>query len=466
MAGLLDNVYARSPIWVQNAGVAVWGWWWFHRRFGGEFRRFVAEIASRDRWTLDQLRGYQERQLAQLLAAAEASPYYRRVFARAGIKRGDPPSEVLARLPLLTKQALREHGRELLTVAKPPRDTIVFRSSGTTGTPTEIFIPRRFHSLIQAFFEARNRNWAGVTYTDRRVMFGVRKVCRYDQSEPPFWRFSPAENLAYCSIYHLSPRYMPAYLDFLREFQPRVVMGYPNSLATLARFALENDARLPPARAIITTSETVTDEIRRVLEGAFGCPVRDNYCAVEACMLATQCEHGGYHVSPDFGVFEVLDSEGRPCPPGQIGRAVVTGLHNTLQPLIRYEIGDAVAWSEQIACACGRAMPLIRSIEGRIEDMCYTRDGRAVLRFDTVFKGIESIREAQVVQESLERFVIYVVPTTAYSAADRARLIENMKLHVGTVETEIQPVESIPRTPGGKFKPVVSKVSSPGRRPD
>ena len=89
--------------------------------------------------------------------------------------------------------------KDLLTGA-PTSDTQVFKSSGTTGTPTEIYYSREFHAVETASIEARNLNWAGVSYRDRRVMFGARKVCRFDQRRPPFWRFSPAENLAYASV--------------------------------------------------------------------------------------------------------------------------------------------------------------------------------------------------------------------------------------------------------------------------
>jgi phenylacetate-CoA ligase len=451
---LFDRTYERAPIWLQQAIVATYGVWWFHRRFGRAFRRYVAELETRNHWTAADHEAHQALQLGTLLAAARRSSYYGPLLS--AIPENTPPREQLARLPLLSKQTLRTRAKDLLT-SEPPRGTAVFRSSGTTGTPTDIYFEHTFHQLVQAYFEVRNRAWGGVTYRDRRVMFGVRKVCRYDQAKPPFWRFSPVEHLAYMSIYHLSDRFMGAYADFLAEYQPRVVMGYPNSLYTLAEFMNRTGRTMPPATAIITTSETVTPTIREACERAFGCKIYDNYCAVEACMLATQCEHGRYHLSPDFGVFEILDENGQPCPPGVVGRAICTGLNNLLQPLIRYDIGDAVAWSEETACPCGRELPMIRSIEGRIEDMCFTRDGRAVLRFDTVFKGVASIREAQVIQEAIDRFTIRVA-TDTLSAEDRATLLANMRKHVGEVHTDIVVVPSIERTAAGKFRPVISRL--------
>jgi len=381
------------------------------------------------------------------------------VFDEAGITPSIPPLEALRRLPLLSKETLRTSGRDLLTQKPVPQGTLIYRSSGTTGTPMEIFYSRYFHQMATAWFEARCRHWAGLTFRDRRIMFGVRKVCNFEQSKPPFWRFSPAENMAYISIYHLSPHFMPAYLEFLKKYQPKLIMGYPSAIYTLGRFALENGQLPPPAKAVITTSETVTPLIREAIESAWQCRLYDSYGAVEGCFFASECEHGRLHLSPDVGIYEILDPEGKPCRPDEVGEAVCTGLHNQMQPLIRYHIGDAAAWSQEISCQCGRQMPILKAVEGRIEDMCYTPDGRAILRFDTVFKGIKEIREAQVIQERLDRFVIRVVPTQNFSEQDEERIRENMWLLVGRVEVEITPVPYIDRAKGNKFRAVISQLS-------
>ena len=121
---------------------------------------------------------------------------------------------------------------------------------------------------------------------------------------------------------------------------------------------------------------------------------------------------------PTWGLIEILDSEDKPVEPGVMGQVVCTGLQNTLQPLIRYRVGDVARWATDQTCPCKRSMPILEAIEGRFEDICVTPDGREMLRFDTVFKGVETIREAQVVQETLDLFRIYVVPTEQFGEHD------------------------------------------------
>jgi phenylacetate-CoA ligase len=464
MSSLIEHLYFGSPIWLQQVLVVAYGWRWYRRRFSAHFHRLASEFKAREYWTTEQFRNYQESQLASILAAARNSPYYRQIFLEAGITKHTLPFEALARLPFLSKETLRTQAKDLLTKNPPPKGTLVMKSSGTTGTPTEIYYTPEFHALELAIPESRNLHWAGVTYRDRRVMFGVRKVCRFDQDKAPFWRFSLAENMAYASIYHLSPRFLPAYMKFLRAYRPSVIMGYPSALYTIARYALDHGDLPTPAKAVFTTSETVLDYAREAIEAAWQCHVYDRYGAVEGCLFASQCEYNHYHVSPEVGIIEIVDHEDQPVPLGVSGKVICTGLQNMLQPLIRYCIGDIAQWAVDQHCPCGRQMPILGAIEGRFEDICYTSDHRAVLRFDTVFKGVKNIREAQVVQEKLNSFTVYVVPGDGFNISDIERIKGNMRLHVGNVCTDVKPITAIPRSVSGKFCAVVCNLSLEEKR--
>lgn len=464
MAGLSDKVYLNSPIWAQQLMVALYGIWWYQRRYGSHFRKLLPEIKERDYWTATQFYTYQNQKLLELLNLAQHSPYYKEILSQAEINLDLEPIEELRKLPYLTKETLRTKARDLLTQNPLPRGTVILKSSGTTGTPTEIFYSPEFHGLELAIPAIRNLGWADVPYKSRRVMFGVRKICRFDQSKPPFWRFSPMEDMAYASIYHLSPKLLPYYMDFLRSFHPAVIMGYPSALATIARYAVENKQVLPPARVVVTTSETVTARDREIIEMAWQCKLFDRYGAVEGCIYVSQCQFGRYHVSPDIGIVEIVDDNGKPVLPGQMGEVICTGLQNTLQPLIRYRIGDVARWAVDQNCACGHEMPILEGIEGRYEDICFTPDGREMLRFDTVFKGVDNIREAQVVQEHLDMFNINLIPTGGFNDHDVEKLKKNMRLHVGDLKINVNVVETIPRSSSGKFRAVLCNLTVQERK--
>jgi phenylacetate-CoA ligase len=140
MGGMTERVYLHSPIWLQQCAVAAYGWWWRRRRFSQHFSRLVAEFKDRERWTAEQFHAYQAIQLTKVLTAAWRSPYYRTVASEAGVGQDMDPFTALRRMPLLTKETLRTKARELLTQNPLPKRTITFKSSGTTGTPTEIIL--------------------------------------------------------------------------------------------------------------------------------------------------------------------------------------------------------------------------------------------------------------------------------------------------------------------------------------
>ena len=139
--------------------------------------------------------------------------------------------------------------------------------------------------------------------------------------------------------------------------------------------------------------------MKRVIRQAFGVRAFEEYGAVENCMLATECECGQLHVSPDFGVLELVDAAGVPVGPGSEGRVLCTSLVSEAQPLIRYEVGDVGVWSAT-KCACGQdQIPVLQEIMGRLEDVVVAPDGRELVRFHWVFMDLPHVLEGQVVQE-------------------------------------------------------------------
>ncbi|MGE0757695.1 MAG: phenylacetate--CoA ligase family protein [Pirellulaceae bacterium] len=450
----IEAIYHRCPIPVQNAMVTAWGAVWYSRRFGRHFYEKVRELEQNEKLTSEQFAAWQLRSLNAVLEQAAKAPYYRQQFQEARLTLPLKSLEQLAELPRLSKQVLRSQPTDLLTTT-PPWGTKVLHSSGTTGTPTSIYFTRNFHQEHTAYFQARHRQWAGIGQRDSRAMFGIRKVCAFEQSRPPFWRKSAAENMYYYSVYHLAPAFLPSYVEHLRKFRPKVIMGYPSALNVVARHLLGRGETIP-VQAVLTTSETVTNQIRAAVEAAFECRLFDQYGCVENTHFVSQCEYGSYHVSPERGIIEILDGD-QPCPPGKEGKVVVTGLENQLQPLIRYELGDVSYWAEDQSCPCNRQMPIMGGISGRVEDYCVTPDGRQILRFDAIFKATSNIVEGQIIQEEADRFTVRVVPTSAYSVADEERIRAAFRNHAGNATLDIEMVENIPRTSNGKFRAVINR---------
>ena len=159
----------------------------------------------------------------------------------------------------------------------------------------------------------------------------------------------------------------------------------------------------------------------------------------------------------------------RMCPSrtGEVGRLVCTGLLNSAMPLIRYEVGDRVAIAPpDERCPCGRTLPILLSVEGRSDDVILTPDGRRVGRLDPVFKCDVPIREAQIVQETLTRVRMLVIPGPEFRAEHKETLANALLERVGEMEILVEEVQEIPRSANGKFRAVVSKVSQAEQQRD
>jgi phenylacetate-CoA ligase len=165
---------------------------------------------------------------------------------------------------------------------------------------------------------------------------------------------------------------------WLHRCDPDYLLTYPSNLTALVPAMREAGLRLTRLREIVTMAELLPPETRTLVREAWGVPIRDTYSAKEVGYMALQCpEHEHLHVQSEVALVEVLDETGRPCTPGQIGRVIVTPLHNFAMPLIRYEIGD---YSEVgPPCACGRGLPVltrVRRLSGRVGRATLTRAQR------------------------------------------------------------------------------------------
>ena len=460
MASWLDAIYQRSPVWLQNAEVSAFGYLWRARRLGGEFRSNADRFTARERQSPEQWRTYQRDQLRALLVhCLRTVPHYSDLFPRLGLTQADLENfelEDLRRLPVLEKNEVRERPLAFLSTA-PSGKLHEYATSGSTGTPLVVRKSSRTQQLEYAAYEARCRRWAGVDFRMSRAMIGGRLVVPKAASEPPFWRYNAAEKQVYFSAFHISPRNAPHYAAALNRYRPDYLVGYASSHYFLARMIQEQGLAVHQPRAVLTSSEKLTPEMRATLEAVYRCPVFDGYSGVETCCMASECPEHTLHVSPDVGIVELLGADGQPVPAGHSGELVATGLLNRDQPLVRYRTND-LAIASPDSCACGRAMPVLAELVGRLEDTVFGADGREMVRFHGIFIGIPGIREGQVIQESLTGFTLRIVAPQGLAEDQRQLVQARMATRLGPVQVTLELVDQIERTERGKFKAVICRL--------
>ncbi|WP_372716745.1 phenylacetate--CoA ligase family protein [Novipirellula sp.] len=455
--GKLDQLYARLPVTGQNVAVSTYGLYWNWVRFGPGYKKFVTQYRARDRFSADEWQRWQQMRLNSFLTSVLDIPYYANHWsesAKAAARAGQ-----LSDLPLLEKQPLRDDVSQFLRPGSRPLRRMISRTSGSTGTPIDNHWLWQEVREARAVREVRSAGWAGVSFAEPRATFSGRFVEPDPHSSGPFHRYNRVERQVYFSAFHLRPDTAHQYVDALRQHRTRWLTGYAVSFYLLAEMILEQKLDVPKSlQAVVTTSEKVTDEMRDVMQRAFGCRVFEEYSTVENCLFASECEAGNLHVSPDVSVVEILRPDGTPCDPEEPGEVVTTCLMRNYQPFVRYRVGDIATWSA-VPCGCGRSMPVLKEVVGRLEDVLIGPDGRRMVRFHGVFVNQPNVREGQVIQETRTRIRVKVVPTEAFTAADVADIQNRVQQRMGEVEVVVQPVTEIPRSKAGKFKAVINLTS-------
>ncbi len=141
-----------------------------------------------------------------------------------------------------------------------------------------------------------------------------------------------------------------------------------------------------------------------------------------------------------------------------MGEVVLTGLVNYAMPLVRYRVGDTARFAVE-PCTCGRGMPVIEEIGGRLDDVVFTRERGSLGRLDPVLKGVRNIVESQIEQESLDVLRVRFVPAPGFTAEDLVLLESNLRARVGRgIHLEFECIDRIPRTANGKFRFVISRL--------
>lgn len=464
MESRLKPLYDRLPAALQNLALTAVSAHLHQERYGGDFAARKAFLERSQWFSEEELHAYQCERLQEIIAYAHAKvPYYTRVMHENGIAPADIRTpEDLAAFPLLTKEDIKRHFNELLSTDYSADRVAKGHTSGTTGSPLEICYDPGLMRMNYAMLD-RQYAWAHTrlaAFGDRVAVIRGNVVVPLDQHEPPFWRINYLHRQLLLSSFHLAPDNITAYVGELRRFRPKVLDGYPSTVYVLAKH-LKNLGETLPLHAVLTSSETLFDFQRETIESSFQCRVFDYFGAAERVVFAAECDHHeGHHLASEFGITEILDTDGRAATPGTLGKLVATTLHNRAMPLIRYVTNDMTALRPR-RCSCGRALPLIDDVATKAEDLLTLRDGRLISPsvLTHPFKPLTSIAASQIVQEDLDTVVVRVVPTAQFSAQDERQLIAGLAERLGeAVTVRVERVPELERTRSGKFKWVISKV--------
>jgi len=427
---------------------------------GSRRLRILREL-ERSQWLpLETLRARQNERLKQMLRYAAAhSPYYERVFRE---QRFDPEHFQLPAfqaLPLLTKAIIRSSTDEILSREFARSALGEHKTGGSTGVALTTYFDRDWLETRTAD-SLRSDQWAGCFH-------GMKIASLWGNPPLPKTlkqrvRALLIDRFVYLDTIDLNERSIEDFIARWRREKPEILFGHSHSLYMFARYLLETGVQDLQPRGIISTSMMLLASERQVIESAFGCKVTDRYGCEEVGLIACECErHRGLHLSIEHLYVEFLRPDGTAAAPGEEGAIVITDLLNRGMPFIRYRIEDVGVPSDR-RCACGRGLPLMERVVGRVADYLRRRDGSMVAGVSLVERtltAIPGLEQLQVVQPSFDDIVLNVVRAPDFNAATEQALLTEFRTVFGPgINIRAEYVERISQERSGKYRFSICRI--------
>ncbi len=415
-------------------------------------------------WSTERLLADRDERLTVALRhACRHVPFWRDAAGAAGLDPDSITAADLGALPAVDKSEMRDRLDDFLADDCTAADRIPNHTGGSTGTPFRFFLDRRDVEGRHAI-DMRCRNWAGWELGDRTAMlWGHLGDVKGRKSLTARLKNALLNRILTLNAYTMSEAAIREYRDRIDGYGPSILIGYASALAFMAG-SLGREGLAPPAlKGIISSAETLTDEQRATVESWCTAPLLNRYGSREMGVVAQQCKpDGGFHVNAERLVVEVLGPDGRPCADGEQGEIVVTDLENRAMPFIRYRTGDLAVVGG--SCDCGRGLPVLSRIEGRMSDVLQTVDGRYIsCPGPRLYSGgIDGIAQMQVIQEKRDALRVKLVPDALWNDERSAELQVHLRGLVGDVNVEIELVDEIPKTASGKYRFAISHLERPG----
>ena len=415
-------------------------------------RRFLAESQW---WPLERLLEFQWQELRSLVQHCfQSVPYYQKKYSEAGIRLDDIRTVAdFSRLPVLTRAEVNEHRDALCSTAYRGK-LLPHSTGGSSGVPTRFFRTIESYDWRTAAMD-RVYGWTGCRLGERAVYLWGAPVGRVPRGQLLKARAHNylLRHLVFNTFSQSQERWSEIYARTV-AFRPKWIVGYVSSLEEFSWF-LERQSMppLPGVKAVIAAAEPLDEQTRARISKAIGSPVFNTYGSREFMSIAGECEeHSGLHINSENVLVETALS-----PQEGPSEILVTDLHNYGMPFLRYSIGDAGVL-DNTPCACGRGLPRLRTIDGRLLDLLRTANGRLVPGefFPHLLKDVPEILEYQVEQKEIDRIKVSVVLSHPLSRNSQAFLEEEFKKVIGDgTRVEITNVDRITRLPSGKRRAVV-----------
>lgn len=394
--------------------------------------------------------------------AATTVPYYRKLFKKEGIDPCEIRSvEDLNQLPLIDKKLLRKDPMLFVSQSPKGRRSLSFTTSGTTGMPLKVYHDQN-SLLANIAFSEREREVVS-KFCEKPFGYRIALILYPGSTSEKVrdfyrqWTFIPIRPERF-TLSVLDP--FEDVIEKINHLRPDVLIGYGSYLETFFRILSLRRISIHFPKVLVYGAEAMTDEGRTFIEEKFGIPVLSQYNAVEAFKIGFLCEERrGFHIHEDLCHVKIVDAKGEQVTNGEKGEVVISNFVNHGTVLLNYRLGDIASMSNE-RCPCGRTLPLLSELEGRVEDILFLPDGRFIhpRAIWGVIKKRDEVLKYQLIQHEPARFELRLVTIDRkiYQQVVRGILADLRDLLGNSTTIESEHNEELRPQEGGKFRSVLS----------
>lgn len=453
-----ENLYHKLPDFLQNPMVYLYNKVEYKKRYGGKYEKYLERFKQNRTLSLQQLKEIQNERFMDLINFAKVnSSFYHSLY-----KNIEMPTTVdeISKLPIVDKEFLRKNINNVHTISA--KQAIHSKTGGTTGKSLEVyFTPENLQERFAMLDDFRGR--FGYKLGKKTAWFsGKSLLTERDIRKKRFWKTDYLHKVRYYSTFHMKDEYLKYYVEDIIQFKPEYLVGFPSTILEIAKYGTRHGYTYPEGvtKAIFPTAETITSEMRKVIEPFFHSKMYNQYASSEGAPFIFECSEGNLHMELQSGIFEVLDEHNQPTTSG---RLVVTSFTTYGTPLIRYDIGDSIILEdERKTCPCGNHNPLVREILGRIDDFIYSpENGKINLgNVSNTLKDTKGIIRFQAVQNELNVLELLVeTDKDVFDSKIEQKFLQNWRDRVGNkMKIKIYYVNDIPVEKSGKFRIVKNNI--------
>lgn len=453
----MNKLFFNLPNFIQNTIISIYNSILYRTRYGGEYKKAKHVIRLNDKLSFLELKSLQEKEFLKFI---EHSKLNSKFYKNQELKNINS-LENISQLPILTKESLRASIKDVYTINKS--QGVISKTGGTTGKPLEVLYTKKDMQTRFAFLD-NFREKHGYKLGVKTAWFSGKKLLNAKNVKKNiFWKSDYINKVRYYSTFHIKDNYLKYYLQNLMDYKPEYFVGFPSTILEIAKYGIRNEIIFPKnqIKAVFPTAETVTKDMRVIIEDYFHTIIADQYASSEGAPFIFECKNRNLHIEMQSGVFEVLDDDNQPA---KEGRLVITSFSTHGTPLIRYDIGDRIKLSENKKCNCGNNNPLVDEIIGRVSDYIYSPEiGKINLgNISNTLKGVSGIKKFQVVQDNINEIIIkIVIVENEFSDKEKRKFLDNWIDRVGVnMSIKIKIAKSIPSEKSGKFRIAINNIKT------